>query len=190
MQRVLRLLKRKISETLPYLNLLFSSFKRVGLAFILKWRDYPTLTLVLVWYSHIGVGTLQVGREAFDTRTRIFPGKFHIYLAAAHPKEINRLRCFVVINFHIACSFSSCTYSETVLILQSPEWACRDNVFSHRNVWFTGWAKNCNTFQQQFLMIGKRYELETLTSYRELFDKLFDIHVKKHVQKHRILNAI
>ena len=35
--------------------------------------------------------------------------------------------------------------------------------------------KNCNTFQHQ--LIGERHELETLTSYKESFDKLFDIHV-------------
>ena len=59
---------------------------------------------------------------------------------------------------------------------------------------YTRWTKNCNTFQQQFLKLGKRYELETLTSYRESFDKLFDIHViitfskisnsQRHLKKH------
>ena len=44
------------------------------------------------------------------------------------------------------------------------------------NDYYTGWAKN-KTFQHQFLMIVKRHELETLTSYRESFDKLFNIPV-------------
>ena len=35
--------------------------------------------------------------------------------------------------------------------------------------------KKCNTFQRQFLSIGKRYENETLTTYKERFDKLYDI---------------
>ena len=55
--------------------------------------------------SSIGVGTLQVGGggQKFCYEGCHFSKRApYNYLFAAHLKEIDRLRCFVVINFHIA----------------------------------------------------------------------------------------
>ena len=35
--------------------------------------------------------------------------------------------------------------------------------------------KECNTFQRLFISVGKIYENETLTTYKQRFDKLYGI---------------